>query len=112
MKSSQRAFTASRAVRSFVRDAPKDSTPSVGLTRRRSRMNGNLLVPLILVGALAGPVPGQEKRPSTNANASAAFTPEQLVERTLRRRAVEAVIWAMPAVNAELMFQAMAKANA
>ena len=34
-------------------------------------------------------------------------TPEQLTERTLHRRAVEAVIWGMPAVNAELMFQAM-----
>ncbi len=40
------------------------------------------------------------------------FTPAQLAERTLHRRAVEAVIWGMPAVNAELMFQAMAKAKA
>ena len=30
------------------------------------------------------------------------FTAEQLTERTLHRRAVEAVIWGMPAVNAEL----------
>ena len=33
------------------------------------------------------------------------FTAEQLTERTLHRRAMEAVTWGMPAVNAELMFQ-------
>lgn len=37
---------------------------------------------------------------------------EQLAERTLHRRAVEAVIWGMPAVNAELMYQAMVDARA
>ena len=36
-----------------------------------------------------------------------AFSPAELTQRTLHRRAVEAVIWGMPAVNAELMFQAM-----
>ena len=40
------------------------------------------------------------------------FTPQQLAERTLHRRAVEAVIWGMPAVNAELMFDAMVQARA
>ena len=30
-----------------------------------------------------------------------AFTPEQLTERAIHRRAVEAVIWGMPAVNAD-----------
>ncbi len=43
------------------------------------------------------------------------FTPEQLAERALERRAVEAVIWGMPAVNYERMLQAAtgsgAKAN-
>ena len=34
------------------------------------------------------------------------------MERTLHRRAIEAVIWGMPAVNAELMFEAMAAAKA
>ena len=37
------------------------------------------------------------------------FTSAELAER---RRAVEAVIWGMPAVNAELMFQAMRDAKA
>jgi len=44
-----------------------------------------------------------------------AFTPAQLAERALHRRAVEAVIWGMPAVNYERMLQAArdsgAKAN-
>ena len=35
-----------------------------------------------------------------------------MTERTLHRRALEAVIWGMPAINAELMFQAMKDANA
>ena len=37
------------------------------------------------------------------------FSPQQLAKRTLDRRAVEAVIWGMPAVNAELMFDAMVR---
>ena len=41
-----------------------------------------------------------------------AFSPSELAERALHRRAVEAVIWGMPAVNAELMYKAMADAKA
>jgi hypothetical protein len=40
----------------------------------------------------------------------AQLTPEQLVRNALHRRAVEAVIWGMPAVNTDLMYQAMAGA--
>ena len=36
---------------------------------------------------------------------------EQLAHRVIERRAFEAVIWGMPAVNFELMFQAMADAG-
>ena len=39
----------------------------------------------------------------------AQLTPEQLVRNALHRRAIEAVIWGMPAVNTDLMFQAMAR---
>ena len=39
------------------------------------------------------------------------FSSDDLARRTLERRAVEAVIWGMPAVNAELMFQAMKDAQ-
>ncbi len=35
------------------------------------------------------------------------FTPAELAERSLHRRAVEAVIWSMPAVNYDLMLQEM-----
>jgi hypothetical protein len=38
-----------------------------------------------------------------------AFSATELAERTLYRRAVEAVIWGMPAVNTDLMYQAMAR---
>ena len=39
------------------------------------------------------------------------LAPEDLVQRSIERHAVEAVIWGMPAVNAELMFQAMKDAG-
>jgi hypothetical protein len=37
------------------------------------------------------------------------FSPEDLNRRTAERRAVEAVIWGMPAVNTDLMYQEMLK---
>ena len=37
------------------------------------------------------------------------LTSEQLVRNALHRRAVEAVIWGMPAVNTDLMHQAVAR---
>ena len=37
------------------------------------------------------------------------ITPDELAERALHRRAIEAVIWGMPAVNYDLMYQAMAR---
>ena len=42
----------------------------------------------------------------TGASAQA-FTPDQLAERAVERRAVEAAIWGMPAVNYDLMLQEM-----
>jgi hypothetical protein len=33
----------------------------------------------------------------------------ELAERTLHRRAVEAVIWGMPAINYDLMYQALVR---
>jgi hypothetical protein len=38
-----------------------------------------------------------------------ALTSDDLTARTIVRRAVEAVIWGMPAVNCDLMYQAMAR---
>ena len=40
------------------------------------------------------------------------FSSTDPIERATHRRAIEAVIWGMPAVNAELMFQAMRDAKA
>jgi hypothetical protein len=54
----------------------------------------------ILVGVLAGlttPALAQEK------TFDSSFSPAQLAERTQHRRAIEAVIWGMPAVNADLI---------
>jgi hypothetical protein len=39
----------------------------------------------------------------TDSRTESSFTSGELAERTLRRRAVEAVIWGMPAVNTDLM---------
>jgi hypothetical protein len=37
------------------------------------------------------------------------FSAEDLARRTVERRAIEAVIWGMPAVNYDLMYQAMVR---
>ena len=37
--------------------------------------------------------------------------PDELLRRSQERRAVEAVIWGMPAVNTELMYDQMLKAG-
>src|SRR5437870_1689715 len=42
----------------------------------------------------------------TDAPVDAQFSSAQLAERSLHRRAVEAIIWGMPAVNYDLMYQA------
>jgi hypothetical protein len=61
------------------------------------------LTHLALALALTVPALAQE----ANTNNDSAVTPEQLTERTIHRRAVEAVIWGMPAVNYQLMYQEM-----
>jgi hypothetical protein len=65
---------------------------------------------LLAVGALLGapPIPAVAQ----NTKPDSSITPAQLSERTLHRRAIGAVIWGMPAVNAELMFNAMRDAKA
>ena len=50
--------------------------------------------------------------PSSNPTRKPGLSPSDLAERAVHRRAVEAVIWGMPAVNGELMYQAMADAKA
>ncbi len=60
-----------------------------------------LLAAGTLLGGLATSTVAQDKKRESS------FTPAQLAERTLHRRAVEAVIWGMPAVNYDLMLQEM-----
>src|SRR5262249_27204348 len=74
---------------------------------------------LLAAGALLGwlansspvitPASAQEKKAEPGAKPEP-LTPAKLAERTVYRRAVEAVIWGMPAVNFERMLQA-AKEN-
>jgi hypothetical protein len=63
---------------------------------KRSRMFGALLLAAGCI-AIAAPTYAQT------------MTVEDISRRAVERRAVEAVIWGMPAVNTELMYQAMAK---
>jgi hypothetical protein len=67
---------------------------------------------LFAVGALLGwlriTMAAQEKKPEAGTITEPSFTPDQLAERAMHRSAVEAVVWGMPAVNAQLMYQAVA----
>ena len=45
----------------------------------------------------------------SSADSSMSFDANGLAERAIERRAIEAVIWGMPAVNTDLMYQAMAR---
>jgi hypothetical protein len=47
-------------------------------------------------------------KPTFGTAAAIAYSPKQLRTRSFHRRAVEAVIWGMPAVNLELMWLAWA----
>ena len=62
-------------------------------------MRRALLAAVMLVAAAAAPARGDT------------YSPEELARRAQERRAVEAVIWGMPAVNAELMYDEMVKAG-
>src|SRR5262249_51950526 len=81
-----------------------------GTMRTRTILAAALLAAGALLGGLTFPTAGQGKKPEPGAKAEP-LTPAQLAERTLHRRAVEAVVWGMPAVNFELLCQAMVKAK-
>lgn len=62
--------------------------------------------------ALWALIPGANAQAEKLASEAApALSPDELASRMLHRRAVEAVVWGMPAVNAELMFQAVVQAK-
>jgi len=64
----------------------------------------SLGIALTLIGA----VQAQSPSPSSSNNAQK-LSAEELNRRTIERRAVEAVIWGMPAVNYDIMYQAMVR---
>ena len=63
----------------------------------------------VVVLALACTTPPQPARPAANTPSSLSQT--ELAERVLRQRAFEAVIWGMPVVNYDLMYQAAVRAK-
>jgi hypothetical protein len=66
-----------------------------------------LLVAGVLLGAMVLPTVAQEKQSQPGASIASALSPTQGAERTLHSRAIEAVLWGMPAVNAQLMYDAV-----
>ena len=68
-----------------------------------------LVVAFILAGSLTGcDQPKQtEDMQQKDTGAKASISPQELADRTIERRAVEAVIWGIPAVNFDRMYQAM-----
>src|SRR5580698_1110118 len=60
-----------------------------------------LILPGVLLAGLSCAALAQDKATQPSLNSA------QLAERTVHRRAVEAVIWGMPAVNYDLMLQEM-----
>jgi hypothetical protein len=73
--------------------------------RTRTTMAAATLLAGALFGWLTCPAGAQEKKIEPT------FTAAQLADRALHRRAVEAVVWGMPAVNFDLMYQAMVQAK-
>src|SRR5882724_8474565 len=67
----------------------------VALALRASRVFAVLSEAAIL--AMSAPASAQD------------LSPDDLARRTVERRAVEAVVWGMPAVNYDLMYQAMVR---
>ena len=63
-------------------------------------MNPSCLLPLVFAFAMAGPAQAEN------------VTAADVDSRIMQGRAVEAVIWGMPAVNTDLMLQAALKSGA
>jgi hypothetical protein len=74
-------------------------------------MKPQWLTGALLVLFFGAPLCGLTMPARAQETGAISFTPEQLAERTLHSRAVEAVIWGMPAVNAQLMFDAVKQAG-
>ena len=90
---------------------PDKSKGAVTVLTRTTMACSTLFAVGTLLGGLVIPTRGEEKKLEPGAKTVAPFTPDQLAERSLHSRAVEAVIWGMPAVNAQLIFDAVKQAG-
>jgi len=77
------------------------------MRKRAILTSATLLAAGTLLGAMAISTGAQERQSEPGARTVSALTPAQLAERLLYRRAVEAAFWGMPAVNAQLMYDAV-----
>jgi hypothetical protein len=75
------------------------------------RSSLSLIVALSILG-LVGLFPCQGKQKEQNPQTGSPFATAPETDRLLQCRAVEAVIWSMPVVNYDLMFQAAVRAKA
>lgn len=73
------------------------------------RLGGALLLAsgLIACGDRSSSQPATSTAQPAAASQQSALTGEELTRRTVERRAIEAINWGMPAVNEDLMLQAM-----
>src|SRR5216683_6131984 len=77
------------------------------MRKRAILISATLLAAGTLLGAMVISTGAQERQFEPAAGTVSALTPAQLAERLLYRRAVEAAFWGMPAVNAQLMYDAV-----
>lgn len=73
------------------------------------RSSNAILVTVLLLSTIA--LAGMTSRSASAAAPASKWSATGLADRTVERRAVEAVFWGMPAVNFELMLQAFQKLN-
>jgi hypothetical protein len=73
----------------------------------KTKRSFTLLGVAVVALALASTTSAQQTQPEAKTPSS--LSPTELAERMVHRRAVEAVIWGMPAVNYDLMVQAMVR---
>jgi hypothetical protein len=85
----------------------------LGITDIKTNLSITAFSVAVVAFALAFTISAQPTQPVAGTPSS--LSPTELAERALERHAVEAIIWGMPAVNFDLMYQAMirdAKAGA
>src|SRR5215468_1869566 len=86
--------------------------PRAGSTEEDTvRASGRATSIVLSIGLLTACSHAPSPSSSSSSNADAATSNDTLAQRTVERRAVEAVIWGMPVVNYDLMRQALIKAG-